>query len=193
MKRPLAALSLILLLGAVTGCRHRTKVVSFPPPPPTPVPEHVSIPHATLADMPEIPPPAPPQVVLGGAVVPVPSKRVWQSPRPEQPAQDAQTSQPEAATSATAGEEPPATTPIGELSAAPNTQGLPSSTTIASEIQSIQRQLNGIRRALSPAEQRTASQIRTFLAKATNALQAGDLDGANTLTVKARVLLSELQ
>jgi ribosomal protein S20 len=46
---------------------------------------------------------------------------------------------------------------------------------------------------LNPREQRTASQIRTFLSKATNALQAGDLDGANTLTVKARVLLSELQ
>jgi hypothetical protein len=106
---------------------------------------------------------------------------------------DAQASKPVAPQSATAGEEPPPATPIGDLSAAPNTQELPSSANIAHEIQWIQIQLTAIHRALSTKEQHTVAQIRTFLSKASNALAAGDLDGANTLTIKARVLLGEIQ
>jgi len=38
----------------------------------------------------------------------------------------------------------------------------------------------------------TATQIRTFLSKAKQALDQDDLDGANTLVTKAKVLLAEL-
>ena len=41
-------------------------------------------------------------------------------------------------------------------------------------------------------EQKTSTQIREFLKQAKTALGSGDLDGANTLVVKAKVLLSEL-
>ena len=52
--------------------------------------------------------------------------------------------------------------------------------------------LNGITRRLSDQEQKTRDQIREFLKQAKTALAAGDLDGAHTLALKAKVLLGEL-
>lgn len=146
-----------------------------------------------MADMPEIPSPSLPVVVLGGAVQPEPAQHEVERPPAQQPQETAKASGADAVSSANAGEEPPTTTPIGQLSAAPNTQGLPDRKKISNEIQWISQQLKKIHHALTTRQQRTESQIQTFLAKATNALQAGDLDGAHTLTVKARVLLGELQ
>lgn len=193
MRKSLFAASALILLLVMTGCRRNKVLISLPPPPPPPVERPVAIPHATLSDMPQIPQPVPPDIVLGGAVAPAPPKRNLQRSTEPPSTEDAQANKPDALQSATAGEEPPPATPIGDLSAAPNTQGLPSSANIAHEIQWIQSQLAGIHRAMSTKEQHTAAQIRTFLSKATNALQAGDLDGANTLMIKARVLLSEIQ
>lgn len=193
MRKALIALLGIGVLAGMTGCRHPKPVVSVPPPPaPKPVKVQPVIPRATLADMPYIPMPAPPSVVLGGAVAPSPSRHEEARPNTSEQA-STDTAEKDAKSSATAGEEPPPGTPIGQLSAAANTQGLPSSKTIHTEIQWIQGQLKGIHHALNAKQQSTESQIQTFLAKATNALQAGDLDGAHTLTVKARVLLAEIQ
>jgi hypothetical protein len=177
----------------MTGCRPRKIMIIEPAPPSKPAQPPTAVPHATMADMPEIPEPALPNVILGGAVASPVQRRTWNPDQDQHPAENVQAEKAGSNKNTAAGEEPPNTTPIGQLSAAPNTQGLPSSSAIALQIQTIQGQLNGIKRALDPREQRTAAQIRTFLAKANNALQAGDLDGANTLTVKARVLLSELQ
>jgi hypothetical protein len=55
-----------------------------------------------------------------------------------------------------------------------------------------ERQLNGINRQLSDQETKTAAQIREFLKQARAALTTGDIDGAHTLAVKAKVLLDEL-
>lgn len=193
MRKALIAVLGIGVLAGMTGCRHPKPVVFVPPPPaPKPVKLHPTIPRATMADMPFIPTPAPPNVVLGGAVEPSPSRHEEARPNVSEQASTDHVEK-DAKHTATAGEEPPTTTPIGQLSAAPNTHGLPSSKSINSEIQWIQQQLKGIHHALNARQQRTASQIQTFLAKATNALQAGDLDGAHTLTVKARVLLAEIQ
>jgi ribosomal protein S20 len=52
--------------------------------------------------------------------------------------------------------------------------------------------LNGINRALSDPEQKTADHIREFLKQARAALASGDVEGAHTLTAKAQVLLAEL-
>jgi len=52
--------------------------------------------------------------------------------------------------------------------------------------------LNGINRQLSDQEAKTAAQIREFLKQAREALTSGDVDGAHTLAVKAKVLLEEL-
>jgi len=60
-------------------------------------------------------------------------------------------------------------------------------------IESTEKSLNGINRTLSDQEAKTAAQIREFLKEARAALLAGDVDGAHTLAVKAKVLLDELQ
>jgi len=52
--------------------------------------------------------------------------------------------------------------------------------------------LTGIKRTLSTDEQLTSTQIKTFLTKAKQALADNDLDGAQTLATKAKVLLDEL-
>lgn len=59
-------------------------------------------------------------------------------------------------------------------------------------IDSTERGLNGITRTLSYQEQKTAAQIREFLKQAKAALASGDVDGAHTLVLKAKVLLDEI-
>ena len=83
--------------------------------------------------------------------------------------------------------------PIGQLSSTSEHSGVPSRQDIKQLIDTTESGLKGIERSLSSDEQKlTATQIRTFLAKAKQALEQDDLDGANTLATKAKVLLSEL-
>lgn len=84
---------------------------------------------------------------------------------------------------------PPAVSAIGQLSS-----GDPAdyrNQTLES-INAIERGLNGIGRTLSDPEQKIADNIREFLKEARAALVSGDVDGAHTLAVKAKVLLTEL-
>jgi hypothetical protein len=60
-------------------------------------------------------------------------------------------------------------------------------------IASTERGLKAITRPLNDQEQKTAAHIHEFLKQASAALASGDIDGANTLAAKAKVLLSELQ
>jgi hypothetical protein len=83
----------------------------------------------------------------------------------------------------------PAVSAIGQLSS-----GDPSAMrngTIES-IASTERALNGVTRSLNEQEQKTAAQIREFLKQAKTALANGDVDGAHTLALKAKVLLGEI-
>jgi len=85
--------------------------------------------------------------------------------------------------------ESPGVSAIGQLSTgSPNDLRQQTSASIAAT----ERGLNAITRTLSDQEQKTASQIREFLKQAREALTSGDVDGAHTLAVKAKVLLSEL-
>src|SRR3954451_20740587 len=59
-------------------------------------------------------------------------------------------------------------------------------------IYEVERGLQGIGRKLSDQETKTSTQIREFLKQARTALASGDIDGAQTLTKKARALLGEL-
>jgi hypothetical protein len=83
----------------------------------------------------------------------------------------------------------PAVSAIGQLSS-----GDPSNSRQQTEesIASIERGLNGINRTLNDSEQKTAGQIREYLKEAKAALGSGDIDGAHTLTEKAKALLAEL-
>jgi ribosomal protein S20 len=59
-------------------------------------------------------------------------------------------------------------------------------------ISATERGLRNIGRRLTSQEQKTAAQIREYLKQARAALNSGDVDGAYTLTAKAKVLLGEL-
>lgn len=191
-KRLLASLALAPVF-VITGCRHQKVQLILQPPPPPPTGKALPVPHTTLADMPVLPESTPPSVVLGGTVVTTPQRHDWRHSKDSHPSNESDAAKAQADKNAASGGELPNTTPIGSLSAAPNTEGLPSPADIQKEIHRIQGQLNQIHHTLNPQQQRTVSQIRAFLAKAENALQADDLDGANNLTTKARVLLGEIQ
>lgn len=194
MKKKLAAfLSLAITLGLITGCRR--KPVSAPAPPvPAPLPQ----PHAGLNDMRQLPAPVMPNVQLG--LPPAPKQETQEHRHYTHPVRrhrvtettPAATEKQLPVTTPSAGQEPTDATPIGRLSTAPATTDTHSYSSIQDEINSVQNGVNGIHRALSRSEQQTVTEIETFLAKARNALQTGDLDGAHTLTVKARVLLNEI-
>jgi ribosomal protein S20 len=212
MRKTLAPVSLAIFLTLLAGCSHKEVAA------PEPAPPALLQPQATVQDLPNVPPPATPTVKLGAAVVaetpppPAPKKThsLRHHPRTGTPASTpsdtastdssaaAGVTQPTEgapappAAPASTGQEPPATTPIGQLSAAPNPADVPSKQSIQEEIDKTETGLNRLHRTLTNEEQETVSEIRTFISKAKNALQAGDLDGAHTLTVKARVLLAEL-
>ena len=59
-------------------------------------------------------------------------------------------------------------------------------------IASIERGINSINHPLSDSDQKTMDQIREFLKQARAALASGDVDGAQTLAAKAKVLLDGL-
>jgi len=59
-------------------------------------------------------------------------------------------------------------------------------------INATEKGLNAITRTLNDSETKTAAQIREFLKQAREALATGDADGAHTLALKAKVLLTEL-
>jgi hypothetical protein len=59
-------------------------------------------------------------------------------------------------------------------------------------IAGVERGLSSINRPLDDSEEKTADHIREFIKQARTALASGDIDGAHTLTEKAKVLLAEL-
>lgn len=85
--------------------------------------------------------------------------------------------------------QPPAVSAIGQLSSGDPVDYRQQT---LNSINSIEWNLNHIGRTLSAPEQKTADHIREFLKEARAALASGDVDGAHTLAVKAKVLLAEL-
>jgi hypothetical protein len=61
-----------------------------------------------------------------------------------------------------------------------------------SMITDTERALKGINRKLNDLETKTSAQVKEFLKEARTALNSNDVDGAHTLAVKAKVLLSEI-
>lgn len=62
----------------------------------------------------------------------------------------------------------------------------------ADSINEIEKGLSGITRKLTDPEEKISTQIKEYLKQARAALSSGDIDGAKTLAVKAKVLLGEL-
>jgi hypothetical protein len=191
------AAALILFGAAIAGCRHKTEAT---PPQAAQAPV---VPVSTMAKdtpPPQLPPPQTPKVGPPGPTnvattpPPKPHRIIHHKPKPAE--QTPATSQPPAQTPAptqqAANGAPADVSPIGQLSEAPGESNSPRRHQITDDISSTEKGLNDIKRPLSEDEQTTAAQIRTFLAKAKDALNQEDLDGANTLVTKAKVLLAEL-
>jgi hypothetical protein len=188
----------VMLAMLVTGCRHKTQVAppiaAQAPPSPQPVAQGPALPAVPQPETPKVGAPGsdqppPPQ--------PKPAKHTTHhKPKPatEEPAKEAAketTPAPAAGTTqqASAGE---AASPIGQLSTTGENSGNQSRHDILDKITKTEKGLSDIKRTLTPEEQETANQIRTFLSKARQALTQDDLDGAQTLVTKATVLLDEL-
>lgn len=190
----------LLLTAFLAGCRHKN--VQTAPPQAAQAPE---IPVSTLSKNtppPQLPPPEAPKVSPPVSSPPPPKpkehkphhKKVVIDDGPNQPAQTAQSQgqkNPNLVEQASNGD-PEGGSPIGQFSAAGEKSNTSLQHQIADEINSMEKGLNDIKRPLSEEEQTTATQIRTFLAKAKDALVQDDLDGATTLVTKAKVLLNEL-
>ena len=147
-----------------------------------------------------LPPPPPPKKVRH-KVKPTP-------PKPADTAQNstgtpASSSQPGSPSSGTQGSGQPAVaqqaaanvgtgSPIGQLTTGDSALGERTKHETSDLIGETQQGLSGIKRSLSPEEKVTATQIRTFLKQAQQALDNGDTDGAHTLATKAKLLLDEL-
>lgn len=187
MKTPLKSV-LWLLPALLAGCTHKTQqaqiqplappIVDTPPPTPQPSPSNLPPPVVTVpqqqAQAPAEPQPEPKKETK-------PAKRPPRHPKPEAPKTTEQ-----AVNTTGSGTEVSA---IGQLSPG-NSGDLRSATEQA--VASIDQDLKKVTRPLGDQEQKTAAQIREFLKQARTALSAGDIDGAHTLAIKARVLLNEL-
>jgi hypothetical protein len=191
----------LLLLALCVGCARRRHPVTPPPQaqaPSLPTPEETA---ALMPPLPTLPASTPRPVILNTAVPPETSeharRRLFRHrAKPEAAGSHSQeTTQPAsepAPNPQVAGNPPSDVSPIGQLSTASGDGGAADRAAIAKLIDSTQKGLDAIKHPLNGREQKTAAQIRTFLAHARDALKTNDLDGARTLAVKAHLLLQEL-
>ena len=191
-------IAVLVPLCLIAGCRHKTQVT---PPPAAQAPIYPPSEVAKSAPAPQLPPPNLLDVKQGSQAPPTPPppkphKTTHHKQKPSDAVQTQAAKDAAASTAATtqqaAAGEPPEMSPIGQLSSTSEHSGVPSRQEILDQITTTQNGLNGIKRSLSSDEQLTVTQIRTFLTKAKQALDQDDLDGANTLVTKAKVLLGEL-
>lgn len=151
-----------------------------PPPPPDSAPANLPPPVITIpkSDKPMV-------VVQPEQPKPAPRRH---KPKPATPAQANTTSgQPPADVAAEGA--PVEVSAIGSFATA-EPPDLKKQTT--DSIAEIEKGLNAISRKLNDQDEKTSMQIREFLKQARTALASGDVDGAHTLAVKAKVLLGEL-
>jgi len=187
----LSAKSIAWLLPLLlTACAHKTpqsqtqQPVLAPPIEDAPLPKPDNAPANLPAPVVNIPPTPPPTVTP-----PPPAPK----PAPKRKKTTAKTTPPPAAST------PPSNQVASAAAPEENAAGHLSSVDApdqhkqtADSIAEIEHNLNGITRTLNDQEQKTSTQIRAFLKQARTALASGDVDGAHTLAVKAKVLLDEL-
>jgi hypothetical protein len=172
-----------LLPFLLAGCVHKNQqaqnqplappLVDTPLPTPTPSPTELPSPVVTTppAQAAQISPPAQPEEK--------PVKKPVHHQKTDAKSTE-QAANPGAATEVSA---------IGQLSPGDPTD-LRAQTEVS--ISSTEHGLKDISRPLSDQEQKTVLQIKEFLKQARTALTSGDVDGAHTLAVKAKVLFGEI-
>lgn len=174
MRFPLKCVILVLPL-LMAACEHKQQKAQLPPlappdvakipPPPNPPPPA----NETIATKPTQEAPTPPVP----AEKPVVKKK---KPKPTDTTEQAANPNPEVSA-------------IGQLSSGDPAEFRRQT---VDSIASVERGLHNINRPLDESEQKTADHIREFIKEAKAALDSGDIDGAHTLSDKARVLLNEL-
>jgi len=180
MKLPARSVAWLLPL-MLTACFHKTQKTKAPPlaPPvvvtPAPAPE----------SLPTLPPP-PVETIPTQPTAPVTTPT---APPQEKPKPQVKHKKPVNKNTQVASNGNPGVSAIGQLSS-----GDPSDLRWQTEssITATEHGLNTIGRKLNDQEMKTAAQIREFLKQARAALAAGDVDGAHTVALKAKVLLGEL-
>jgi ribosomal protein S20 len=165
-----------LMLSACVG--HKTDQAQVEPLAP-PIVDAPPVKPATPTDL-------PPPVVNAPAQAPTTTTPTPQA-EPEQPAP--RKKPPVAKPPEQASNDNPGVSAIGQLST-----GDPSDLRkqTVNSLTATERGLQNIGRKLNDQEEKTAIQIREFVKQARQALTSGDVDGANTLASKAKVLLEEL-
>jgi hypothetical protein len=83
----------------------------------------------------------------------------------------------------------PEVSAIGQLSSG---EPADSRAQTVSSLTDTEHKLNTLNRKLSDQEEKTSTQIREYIKQAKTALDSNDLDGANNLATKAKLLLNEL-
>lgn len=186
MRTPVKCVAWLLPL-LLTACTHKNQQAQNQPlappivdtlPAPTPTPTELPPPVVTVPTPPPatIPPPAKP------AQKPV--KHPAHHSKPENKTSEQSSRTTEQASNGSAG-----VSAIGQLSPG-DPKELRSQT--EESLASTEHGLKDINRPLSDQEQKTVAQIREFLKQARTALSSGDVDGAHTLALKAKVLLGEI-
>lgn len=188
-----------VLLFGIAGCQHKVQSAAPPAAPEKVVysPEDVA-----KVPLPQPPPPKPGDVKGPGSDVaaqtttpkPARKKKSQKSKSSDTASATKETAATPAATTQEASAGQPAdTSPIGQLTSSSQSSSTPTHQQVQELITNTENGLNAIKRALSSDEQQTVTDIKTFLTKAKKALDQDDLDGANTLAMKAKVLLDELK
>ncbi|NUQ29318.1 MAG: hypothetical protein HOQ35_12490 [Acidobacteriaceae bacterium] len=174
------------------GCKHSPKAVQAATAPVVTAPP-IQVPPAAVrdaerraeADVPAPPPPAPPKQEE-------PQHTVRTQRRPQRPQTQPTTTTPPPTQSASTGTPVPDTASvIGELSTGGDTSSQ-ARQQAAELIAATQRRLEGLSGSVTGSHKTAVDQIKDFLLKAREALKAGDVDGANTLTTKAKLLLDDI-
>jgi hypothetical protein len=190
-----------VLLALLTGCGPKKPKVVVPPP----AAEVPQLPPSQMAaSLPDVPPAIPTTTthpIKLDTNAPPPVKPEVANTQPHRtPKHHARPTPDEVKTASTpaqtpapanqiASTEPSDQTPLGQLSTPGDPVGRQA---ISEQIDATENGLNGVKRSLSADEQKTVTLIRQYITRARDALNANDLDGANTLSSKAKQLLQEL-
>jgi hypothetical protein len=181
---------ILICLMSLAGCRHKTNTV---PPPQAQAPAGPPSDMAHVPTLPPLPPPSNPDVAVAAPPEENPEPaHPHKTPRRKPSAAKPAASSDAASTQAANGTPAADASPIGQLSSSVEGADSQDRHDIEKLINNTENGVNGIKRTLSTDEQLTSTQIKTFLTKAKQALADNDLDGAQTLATKAKVLLDEL-
>lgn len=189
MKQYFARIACLSLPLVLAGCAHKHVAQTQPPLAPPVDDGPISVPNNAPKNLPPpvvtVPPPKPATTAQTQEEQKPAPKRKKNKPRPDT---EAHTNAP-AQSSQQALNPTPEVSAIGQLST-----GEPADlrTSTVNSLNSTERGLKNLHRRLSYQEEKTAAQIREYIKQARAALASNDLDGANTLATKAKLLLAEL-